>query len=68
MDAWRRIEEQASATRQEKRMEKENGNVSVAPKVAVELTKSFRSPCSVWLTHARTDGVVSVESSNQGTL
>ena len=35
MDAWRRREEQASETRQEKRMEKENGNVSVAPKVAV---------------------------------
>ena len=38
MDTWRRIEEQASATRQEKRMEKENGNVSVASKVAVGLT------------------------------
>ena len=38
MDAWRRIEEQASETRQEKRMEKENGNVSVASKVAVGLT------------------------------
>ena len=38
MDAWRRIEEQASETRQEKRMEKENRNVSVASKVAVGLT------------------------------
>ena len=37
MDAWR-IEEQASETRQEKRMEKENGNASVAPKIAVGLT------------------------------
>ena len=34
MDAWR-IEEQASETRQEKRMEKETGNASVVPKVAV---------------------------------
>ena len=37
MDAWRRIEE-ASETRQEKRMEKETGNASVVPKVAVGLT------------------------------
>ena len=37
MDAWRRIEEQASETRQEKRMEKE-GNASVVSKVAVGLT------------------------------
>ena len=35
--AWRRIEEQASETRQEKRMEKETGNVSVVRKVAVGL-------------------------------
>ena len=38
MDAWRRIEEQVSETRQEKRMEKESGNASVVPKVAVGLT------------------------------
>ena len=38
MDAWRKIEEQASETRQEKRMEKETGNASVVPKVAVGLT------------------------------
>ena len=38
MDAWRRIEEQASETRQEKRMEKETGNASVVPKVAVGFT------------------------------
>ena len=39
MDAWKRIEEQASETRQEKRrMEKETGNASVVPKVAVGLT------------------------------
>ena len=31
MDACRRIEEQASETRQEKRMEKETGNASVVP-------------------------------------
>ena len=37
MDAWRRIEEQTSETRQEKRMEKETGNASVVPKVAVGL-------------------------------
>ena len=36
MDAWR-IEEQASETRQEKRMEKETGNASVVPKIAVGL-------------------------------
>ena len=34
MDACRRVEEQASETRQEKRMEKEIGSASVAPKVA----------------------------------
>ena len=33
MDAWRRIEEQASETRQEK----ETGNASVVPKIAVGL-------------------------------
>ena len=38
MDAWRRIEEQASETRQEKRTEKEIENVSVAPEVDVGLT------------------------------
>ena len=38
MDALRRIEEQASETRQEKRMEKETRNTSVVPKVTVELT------------------------------
>ena len=38
MDAWRRIEEQTSETRQEKRMEKETGNASVVPNVAVGLT------------------------------
>ena len=38
MDAWRRIEEQASEMRQEKRMEKETGNASVVRKVAVRLT------------------------------
>ena len=38
MDAWRRIEEQASETRQEKRMEKKIGNASLAPKIAVGLT------------------------------
>ena len=38
MDAWRRIEEQASETSQEKMMEKETGNASVVPKVAVGLT------------------------------
>ena len=38
MDAWRMIEEQASETRQEKRIEKEIGNASVVPKVAVGLT------------------------------
>ena len=37
MDALRRIEEQASETSQEKRMEKETGNASVVPKVAVGL-------------------------------
>ena len=37
MDAWRRIEEQASETRQEKMMEKEARNASVVPKVAVGL-------------------------------
>ena len=37
MDAWRRIEEQASETRQEKRMEKDTGNTSVVLKVAVVL-------------------------------
>ena len=37
MDAWRRIEEQASETRQEKRMVKEIGNASVVPKVAAGL-------------------------------
>ena len=37
MDAWRRIEEQVSEMRQEKRMEKETGNASVVPKVAVGL-------------------------------
>ena len=37
MDAWGRIEEQASETPQEKRMEKETGNASVVPKVAVGL-------------------------------
>ena len=37
MGAWRRIEEQASETRQEKRMEKETGNASVMPKVTVGL-------------------------------
>ena len=37
MDAWRKIEEQASETRQEKRMEKETENASVVPKVAVGL-------------------------------
>ena len=37
-DAWRRIEEQASETRQEKRMEKETGNASAVPKIAVGLT------------------------------
>ena len=42
MDAWRRIEEQASETRQEKRMEKETGNASVVPKVAVGLTDYVR--------------------------
>ena len=35
MDAWRRIEEQASERCQEIRMEKEVGNALVAPKVAV---------------------------------
>ena len=35
MDAWKRIEEQASETRQEERMEEETGNASVVPKVAV---------------------------------
>ena len=34
MDAWRRIEEQASGTRQEKRLEKDIENTSVTPKVA----------------------------------
>ena len=38
MDAWRRIEEQVSETRQEKRMEKEIRNAFVAPKVVVGLT------------------------------
>ena len=38
MDAWRRIEEQASEMRQEKRMEKEIGNASVVPKVVDGLT------------------------------
>ena len=38
MDAWRRIEEQASETRQEKMMEKDTGNASDVPKVAVGLT------------------------------
>ena len=37
MDAWRRVEEQASETHQEKRMEKETRNTSVVPKVTVEL-------------------------------
>ena len=37
MDAWR-IEEQASETRQEKRMKKEMGSAPVAPKVAVGST------------------------------
>ena len=35
MDAWRRIEEQASETRQEKRMERKTGNASVVPKFVV---------------------------------
>ena len=38
MDAWKMIEEQASETRQEKRMEEEAGNACVDPKVAVGLT------------------------------
>ena len=38
MDAWRRMEKQASKTRQEKRMQKEIGNAYLAPKVAVGLT------------------------------
>ena len=38
MDAWRRIEEQASETRQEKKVERETGNASLEPKVAVGLT------------------------------
>ena len=37
MNTRRRIEEQASETRQEKRMEKETGNVSVVPEVVVGL-------------------------------
>ena len=37
-DTWRRKGEQASEVRQEERMEKETGNASVAPKVAVGLT------------------------------
>ena len=35
MDAWRRIEEQASETRQEKKMERKTGNASVVPKFVV---------------------------------
>ena len=46
MGAWRRIEEQASETRQEKKMEKETGNASVVPKVAVG-SRFVRSLCSV---------------------
>ena len=38
MDVWRRIEEQASETRQEKRMENEIRNASDAQKIAVGLT------------------------------
>ena len=38
MDVWRTIEDQASETRQDKRMEKETGNASVVPKVTVGLT------------------------------
>ena len=41
MDAWR-IEEQASGTRQEKRVEKETGNASVVPKVVVRLADQVR--------------------------
>jgi len=35
VDAWRRIEEQAFETRQEKRVDKYIGNAPVTPKVAV---------------------------------